>query len=167
MQSGGRDGKRELHRGEEAFGFRQTSEWRAHGRALTESIPALNLERGDRLEASARLPNTARFNDMRPDVGERVRISFWRRSRETRVRHRNPLLGEPLCLSPHRCLGVDWQHAKSLGTCQYYVNGFAHARIESSNFGGAATTAADSGPPLTVNSRFPLTERCLGLMFSV
>lgn len=115
----------------------------ARGRALTQSIPALNLERGDRLEPSACLPNTARFDEMRPGEGERVRISFWRRSRETRVRHRCPLFGEPLGLSPHRCLGVDWQHAKSLGTFSYYVNGFVHALIESSDFGGPATTALE------------------------
>ena len=112
----------------------------ARGRALTEAIPELGLAKGDRLEPSVSLPIVSNFDSMRPEIGGNIEVMFWRRSEETRVRHRNPLISESL--SPHRALGVDWQHGFSLGVFAYFINGFVYQLIEASTFAPAASTIA-------------------------
>ena len=111
------------------------------GRCLIKGLPALGLSKGDRLERSPALPDTTAFDTLRPAAGSSVEVTFWRRSCETRIRHRCPLFSEATGLSPHKSLAIDWLHCLSLGLFLYYINAFVHAMIDSCAFGARGTFA--------------------------
>ena len=83
----------------------------SHGRALTEDFPSVGLQKGDRLEPCLSLWDVGAFDaiDSFP-----AQVLFWRPSRETKSRHRNPLydplIGICLCL-----MVVDELHTLYLG----------------------------------------------------
>ena len=83
----------------------------SHGRVLTQSLPTLGLEAGDRLEPSPTLPDVGDLENLAlPAV-----ITFWRKSLDTLTRHRNPLFCDATGLSPKRAMTIDTLHALYLG----------------------------------------------------
>ena len=83
----------------------------AHGLALTRDIPTLDLLQGDRLEPTSALQDVGEFGDLTAFPCE---VCFWRGARETRVRHRNPLLHRMLGICPAHLI-VDLLHCLYLG----------------------------------------------------
>ena len=75
---------------------------------FTAAVPELGLAKGDRPGPRVFFPIVASSDSLRPNIGESITVVFWRRSEETRARLRNPMISESF--SPHRALGVDWQH---------------------------------------------------------
>ena len=88
-----------------------------HGRGLARDMPEFNLRRGDRVEATAAIPDVGAIDEM---VGP-VTISFWRRVHETSARRRFPLFGHALNLGPEN-IGIDWLHTFSLGVASTWVS---------------------------------------------
>ena len=79
----------------------------AHGRALTQAIPELNLMSGDRLEPCEALRDIGKFESLVVPVT----VTFWRTADESLARHRNPLFSAELGTSPSRTLTIDVLHA--------------------------------------------------------
>jgi len=88
----------------------------ARGRALKIEIPALRLQPGDRLEPNESVPDVAQFDAKR---GYPFDVTFWRRSRETACRHRNPLFAIPGVSCEN--LMSDMLHCVFLGIAQAYI----------------------------------------------
>ena len=88
------------------------------GRTLMCDLPTLGLAKNDRVEPTETLADVGQL-EMKPAPLE---VCFWRRSRETSARHRNPLFGHATGLSVE-CVGIDWQHTLSLGTIQAFMCG--------------------------------------------
>ena len=97
----------------------------ARGRSLTAAYPELGLRKGDRLEPCETVPNLALFDSMRPEPGQTLRVVFWTRHEETKVRRRNPLFCAATSLSPAE-LAIDWLHNLSLGLFGYWTNACVH-----------------------------------------
>ena len=104
------------------------------GRCLVADLPGLGLLKGDRLEPTPMFPNTADFDDARPADGEVLELCFWRKSKETRTRHRNPIWGARTRMSPDRSLVVDWLHVLSLGTFLVWVGEFLWGLVDEDAF---------------------------------
>ncbi len=101
--------------------LRQTEGW--HPWIVFENdLPELGLQKGDRIEPSWEMQNTADAHKQPTEYP--MAIQFWRRSEETRARHRNPLFD-----SPERpaiginilSLALDVLHTIHLGCAQYVV----------------------------------------------
>ena len=92
------------------------------GRVLAVGMPLLGLEARDKLDPSRFLPDTGSgprgFNTRNPG-----RCVFWRKSRETLLRHRNPLLRQDLGTDVATVCAGDWLHTFSLGVL-FKWNGF-------------------------------------------
>ena len=104
------------------------------GRYLKIGLPHLGLEKGDRIEPSHQCPDyEALFglNDL-PRGG--VVLMFWRRARETRVRHRNPLFDAALGITPSILMG-DVLHVLFLGVLQEYGAAAFEALVRSNYYG--------------------------------
>lgn len=89
------------------------------GRCLTRDYAPLGLRTGDRLEPCEALPDIGTFESLEgfPIAG----IVFWRRSNETRVRHRCPLLDDVARgLTILRCQ-IDIMHTIWLGVAQDWI----------------------------------------------
>ena len=89
------------------------------GRIVQVDLPDLNLLSDDRVEPSAS------FVDVGRDIRELplpIVITFWRSSRETITKHRNPIFSEATGVSPSGSLGVDWLHCLSLGVAQFFFS---------------------------------------------
>ena len=67
----------------------------ARGRCLTCDMPTHGLRKGDRLEPSRACPDTGPGFDELCSGPFPLHLTFWRRSQETSLRHRNPLLCIP------------------------------------------------------------------------
>ena len=106
----------EDHRRVEAALFSRKGLDGPRGRALNASFPRLGLEKGDRLEPSTQVPDVFAFKNLSlyPIVA-----TFWRRSRETLVRHRNPMYGIPGY--SHRTMVYDILHLLYLGCVKDWV----------------------------------------------
>ena len=89
------------------------------GRCLTRDYPPLGLRSGDRLEPCSALLDVGRFEDLADfPVHD---IVFWRKTNETRVRHRCPLLDDAeIGLTLDRCM-IDLMHTVWLGVGQDWV----------------------------------------------
>jgi len=111
----------------------------SRGRALKNEIPALALEKGDRLEPSSSLPDVAMFEAKRSYP---FTVTFWRRSRETACRHRNPLLLVP-GVGPE-LLVIDVLHCICLGIAQSYLAAVIWLLITSNVWKIHASTTIDS-----------------------
>jgi hypothetical protein len=88
----------------------------SRGRALRRNYPPLGLRAGDRLEPSFAMPDIAKFEQLPPYT----RITIWRKSEETRTRHRNPLIDIVLGISV-RTFVVDLLHAFHLGVMKTFA----------------------------------------------
>jgi hypothetical protein len=89
------------------------------GRCLSEPLPRFHLERGDRLEPSGTCPDIGVGFDQLADGPFPVDICFWRRSKETLVRHRCPMMDIPGC-SP-TSLMIDTLHCLFLGVVPRFL----------------------------------------------
>ena len=85
----------------------------SHGRTLQHDVPSLNLMRDDRLEPSPELADVGKFETI--DLSSPVRIVWWRPSRESLARHRNPLFSMALGVTVWRSLTPDTLHVLYLG----------------------------------------------------
>ena len=97
----------------------------SRGRALKVAVPELSLEAGDRLEPSAALADIADFEAMELPAT----VVFWRPSRETTTRHRNPLFGPSTGITV-KSLCVDTLHCLYLGVFQVHCAAVAWELIE-------------------------------------
>ena len=89
------------------------------GRVLGCDIPEAGLSKGDRLEPSPFTPDIgASFN---ADETRPLRAVFWRRSKETLARHRNPLFTMASYITPERCLVFDFLHGMALGVFKRFM----------------------------------------------
>jgi len=93
------------------------------GRCLQADLPVLNLLKGDRLEPSQGLTDTGSNFD---DLSWPQTFTFWRRSQETAVRHRNPLYNDDIGTSPDRTNSFDWLHCLSWGVFKDFLTWFVH-----------------------------------------
>ncbi len=103
------------------------------GRVLVVDMPALGLRAGDRLEPSAGCPDVGRFEalDQFP-----CPIVFWRRTEETRCRHRNPIFDASIGVTVDR-VAIDILHSLYLGVAQTWAS-FAFQQILRANAYGIA-----------------------------
>ena len=113
------------------------------GRRLDKDLPELGLRKGDRLEPSPELSDTAAFDKLRPLHGERLLVTFWRTSEETSVKHACPLFAPETGLSPARSIAVDWLHCLSLGIWLNYISVVIYGVIDGDAFGRATATARE------------------------
>lgn len=109
----------------------------SHGRALENDVPFLNLQKDDRLEPSADLPDIACFETL--DLSTPKRVIFWRTSRETLTRHRNPLFSVQLGITVWRSLTSDLLHTLYLGVFHSFCRMAVWALILSGAWGGHGT----------------------------
>lgn len=86
------------------------------GRCLIVDLPDLHLLRKDRLEPHEGLPDVAAFDAISTFP---CRVLFWRRSNETRCRHRNPLFDRAIGVTIDS-LAVDKLHSLYLGPAQVW-----------------------------------------------
>lgn len=75
-------------------------------------VGPIALQVGDRLEPSRNLMDVGKFFEL---VLFPIILTFWRPSRETVTRHRNPLFNRVIGITPHRCLTIDALHCLFLG----------------------------------------------------
>ncbi len=87
------------------------------GRALIADVPEVFLLRLDRLEPSSSLRDIGLLT---VESSLPLILTFWRRSRETATRHRNPMFSDPrICTA--RVIVVDELHTMHLGVFQCYI----------------------------------------------
>jgi hypothetical protein len=87
------------------------------GRSLLRDLLALNLRAGDRLEPSAEIPFPSQFE---LHTSWPVRAVFWRRTEESDIRHRNPLLDRRLGIDLDKFC-IDTLHTMALGIYKNFV----------------------------------------------
>ena len=98
---------------------------RGRGLKVDVLVGGVQLLKGDRLEPHAGMMDVAAFDrKARP-----FRALFWRRSRETLTRRRNPLFANDIGLSPWATMAVDWQHCLSLGVFKTWASLAVHSLI--------------------------------------
>lgn len=97
----------------------------------------MNLQKDDRLEPSADLPDIACFETL--DLSTPKRVIFWRTSRETLSRHRNPLFSVQLGITVWRSLTSDLLHTLYLGVFHSFCRMAVWALILSGAWGGHGT----------------------------
>jgi hypothetical protein len=106
-----------------------------YGRTLQADYPELSLLKHDRLEPTTSLSNVADFDSERVPFP----MTFWRRSKETLCRHRNPMLGTARTgISIHN-VGIDWMHTLSLGVAQFLLGHLFWALVAVNFFQVAGT----------------------------
>jgi hypothetical protein len=87
------------------------------GRVLIVPLPSLALRVNDRLEPSPELPDVGLLESVSVFP---VKLVFWRKAAETRVRHRCPLMDPSIGLS-HERLALDLLHTLFLGPALVFV----------------------------------------------
>ena len=103
----------------------------SRGLSLTAPVESLLLRKGDRLEPTEDMLDVAQFNH------ERQPARFWRRSQESVVLRRNPLLCKALGLDLPTVVAVDVLHTLCLGVHQQYVAGALWAFVSDRAAAGA------------------------------
>ena len=99
------------------------------GRSLTRAWPKLGLKKGDRVEPSLGLLDWQTLDKRKP-----ASIRFWRRSKETSVRHRNPFFDDMLGTSLDQVYSADTMHSWCLGIQQQFVSACLWKVIEGNVF---------------------------------
>ena len=89
----------------------------SRGRSLSGNIPALRLQRGDRLEPCPGLLDVGEFESLDAPAS----VVFWRPSLETIAKHRNPLFSADTGISM-TSLRVDTLHCLYLGVFQAHCS---------------------------------------------
>ena len=105
------------------------------GRALLADLPELHLMKHDRLEPSRELQNVG---DLTNQTELPITLTFWRRSRETATRHRNPLFRDPRICTNKAIMG-DELHTMHLGVFQSYIARVFSAAIDEDVYNIGAT----------------------------
>ena len=82
------------------------------GRCLMRAMPDLGLEVGDRLVPSPSLEDPGNFDAV---VTFPIEVVFWRQSRDSLARNRNPVFDSSIGVAPVRSLTVDTLHCLYLG----------------------------------------------------
>ena len=101
----------------------------ARGRVLKAEFPKFGLQRNDRIEPTLSQPNIANFD---PESGVRETL-WWRGSKDTLARRRNPLLCEATGLSLDN-FAQDWLHVLSLGVFCHALGYFCWALFAANAF---------------------------------
>ena len=109
----------------------------SRGRSLEHPIPALGLLRDDRLEPCLDLPDVGKFEEV--DLSTIKYIIFWRPSRETMTRHRNPLFNAEIGITVWRTLTPDSLHTLYLGVFHSLCKLIVWKLILSGAWGGHGT----------------------------
>ena len=117
----------------------------ARGRALTRDLPSLGLLHHDRLEPDSLFIDVSDFDLVKKLP---VRATFWRRSAEVRVKHRNYLLRSDLGTGLHT-ICIDSLHTLYMGPAHDFVAAALWACIKA-NIYGAAGGAFRNTLPITV-----------------
>ena len=104
------------------------------GRVLQVDFPRFGLVKGDRFEPCTHFWDHSQLYTLTAVPAGGLRLLFWRRSRETRCRHRNPMVSEDLGVEPQLFLG-DVLHALFLGVFQHYGAWAFKALVVSNAFG--------------------------------
>ena len=112
------------------------------GRCLKAPVPHIGLLKGDRVEPSPQLPDTKLLEEQEVPCT----VLFWRRSRETAARHRNPIFDPEIGLTI-KSLKVDSLHCLALGVWQVVLSAILAAIVAHDVYGAAAMGAT------TVESR--------------
>ena len=86
-----------------------------HGLCLARSVPELGLLKKDRLEPCDALPDVGAIWELCDFPPGGLRVVFWRSSRETMTRHRNPIFQESLGTSVWRSVAIGALHTLYLG----------------------------------------------------
>ena len=103
------------------------------GRCLKEGVATLGLLPGDRLEPSAQVPDVGLFEELQLPIT----ACFWRTSKETAAKHRNPLFGGTAGLSV-QSLKVDTLHCLALGVWQSACVAILQAMADEDLYGAKA-----------------------------
>ena len=124
------------------------------GRALKEDMPSLGLRRNDRLEPDSFFQDVADFDTV---TVWPVRASFWRRTEETRVKHRNYLFRPDLGISIDS-ICIDTLHTLYLGPVLDWVAKvmWSIVRVNAHNVPG--TGIAQTLPLIAMRLRNDLQE---------
>ena len=102
----------------------------SHGRVLKTDLVVLGLLKNDRLEPSSGLRDVFAFEEQPVPF----RAVFWRKSKETHAKHRNPMLSIATGIEPNS-IGIDWMHTISLGVAQFVLSFFFWALIDKNVYG--------------------------------
>lgn len=109
------------------------------GRCLMVDIEHLQLFKGDRLEPHLGLPDVAMFDSV---SSWPCRTLFWRRSNQTRARHRNPLFDPAIGITLDSSLMVDKLHTLHLGPALVWTGHALWKVVVADVFGTKATGEA-------------------------
>ena len=113
------------------------------GYVLMENLPQYGLRTGDRLEPSKVLPDIGALSSLVVPHGSSVILTFWRRSNETRTRHRLPLMDMELRIVPERFL-IDSLHTWNLGVIKDFSMDAVWETIIANAYRFEVTTQKDS-----------------------
>ena len=109
----------------------------SHGRGLRHDLPSLGLLKNDRLEPWGGMLDAGEFDSW--DAFPRT-VLFWRSSRQTSTKHRNPICSATTGIQPNTSLSVCWLHTLSLGPLQVYSVHVVHRLVAASAWQVDATT---------------------------
>ena len=109
------------------------------GRCLIADVPALGLEIKDRLTEESGLGDVSRLDELNSFPG--LKLTFWRMSRETLARHRNPFFREDLCTTPAWVLAADVLHCCHLGVMLFFCKHVVWSLLLSGVFGAYSSIA--------------------------
>ena len=126
------------------------------GIALVRDIDNLNLEKGDRLEPHAGMPDIGAIEHIKLDEGQTVRLLFWRKRLESLARHRNPLFSERLGTTPQRVLTLDWLHILSLGVWKQCLGPFVQTLFQQDVWQTKTTTVESRAEASTLRMKSDL-----------
>ena len=108
-----------------------------HGRALKYNLPQIpTLRKGDRLEPCETVPDIGAFEKLSSFP---VVVLFWRTSRESMTRHRNPLADPELYIKIFDIVTVDGLHCLYLGVFNTFCKIAFWAVLGSGVWGRAPT----------------------------
>ena len=102
---------------------------KGRGFFLNRAWPEYGLKKGDRFEPSPSVPDYALLSERQPES-----MTFWRRSKETSVRHRNPVFSASLGTDLPTAFTVDTMHTWCLGLHAQYVAAALWAVVDTAMF---------------------------------
>ena len=106
------------------------------GRCLLANCPELGLEAGDRLTPSSSHPHPWKFQSISAFP---TFVVFWRTSRESIARNRNPLFARDIGISPSTSLTLDVLHALYLGVMHAFARHVIWAMVSAGCWGLRST----------------------------
>jgi len=124
------------------------------GLALVQDVPEADLLQGDRLEPCRELPDVGGFFDLQEFPSD---VLFWRPSRESSARHRNPLFSGETGLDPVDGVTVDPLHALYLGVMKDWCRYAIWTLIQSGMF-GAIGGAEEQAERFVIILKFELSR---------